>query len=76
MAYDNVNHPQHYQGEIETKDYIRDKLGKHYVAFCIGNVIKYVSRYDKKGKPLEDLMKARVYLEWAIETLIEEKKKK
>ena len=64
---DNVNHPQHYGGKIETIDFIEDKLGAGFVPYCLGNVIKYISRYDKKGKPLEDLEKAAVYLGWAIE---------
>ena len=51
----------------EVIDYIKDKLGiEGYEAFCIGNVIKYVSRYKhKNGK--EDLEKALTYLKWAIE---------
>lgn len=66
---DNIHHPSHYGGEIETIDFIRDKLGNGFVSYCIGNVIKYVSRYDKKGKPIEDLEKAQVYLGWAIDSL-------
>lgn len=66
---DNVLHPQHYGGEIETVDFIRDKLTVDgFLAYCIGNVMKYISRYDKKGAPLEDLQKAQVYLGWAIES--------
>lgn len=38
--------------------------------FCAGNVIKYVGRYDKKNG-LDDLYKAR----WYLERLIEEKEK-
>lgn len=67
--HDNVRHPNHYCGKIETIDYIKDKLGKGFIPFCLGNVIKYISRYDKKGKPLEDLEKAEVYLNWAIESM-------
>lgn len=66
---DNVLHPQHYGGKIETIDYIRDKLpADGFRAYCIGNVMKYISRYEKKGAPLEDLQKAQVYLGWAIES--------
>jgi len=66
---DNVLHPAHYAGEIETIDFIRDKLtADGFRAYCIGNVLKYISRYDKKGAPLEDLQKAQVYLGWAIES--------
>ena len=65
---DNVLHPAHYAGEIETIDFIRDKLtADGFRAYCIGNVLKYISRYDKKGAPLEDLQKAQVYLGWAVE---------
>ena len=64
---DPVKHPAHYAGEIETIDYIRDKLtGNQFVGYCIGNVIKYVSRYQKKGEPAQDLEKAAVYLGWAV----------
>jgi hypothetical protein len=67
MANDAVNHPAHYCGAIETIDFIRDKLTPdQFVGYCLGNVMKYVSRYrDKGGK--QDLEKAEVYLGWAIE---------
>ena len=62
---DNVNHPSHYNdGKIEVIDYIEDKnLGFH-----LGNVVKYVSRAGKKDKTkaVEDLKKARWYLEREI----------
>ena len=65
---DNVNSPSHYTyGDIETIDYIRDKLTDHeFVGYCIGNVIKYISRHRHKGGK-EDLQKALVYLKWAID---------
>ena len=60
---DMVNHPNHYADKgIEVIDYIRDTLSPDgFVDYCIGNVIKYVSRWRKKGGP-EDLRKAGVYL--------------
>jgi len=66
---DNVNHPDHYQQSgIETIDYI-ESLGKEVgEGFCIGNVIKYVSRYKKKNG-IEDLKKAKWYLERAISVM-------
>ena len=66
---DNVNHPSHYtSGEIEVIDYIRDKLGcTEFTGYCIGNVIKYISRWRLKGG-VEDLKKAEVYLSWAIQS--------
>jgi hypothetical protein len=36
------------------------------LGFCVGNVIKYVCRYDAKNG-LEDLRKARSYLDKLIE---------
>ena len=65
---DNVNHPSHYADkEIEVIDYIRDTLDcTEFVGYCIGNVLKYTSRWRKKGG-LEDLEKAKVYLDWAIQ---------
>jgi len=63
-----VNHPSHYNtGRIEVIDFIEDqKLG-----FCLGNVIKYVSRAGKKdsSKTIEDLEKAKWYLEREIKKL-------
>lgn len=66
---DNVNHPSHYTtGTIEVIDYIRDKMtARDFTAYCMGNVIKYVSRWREKGG-VEDLSKAQVYLGWAIES--------
>lgn len=40
--------------------------------FCLGNVIKYVLRAGRKtNKPIQDLVKARDYLEREIERLVE-----
>ena len=69
-----VNHPSHYNiGKIETIDYLKE-LG---VAedFCIGNALKYISRYKHKGKPLEDLKKAEWYLRYVISMLENEEVK-
>lgn len=62
---DPVNHPSHYTyGSIETIDFIESMgLGTD---FCLGNVIKYVSRAGHKGDAVEDLRKARWYLNRAI----------
>lgn len=66
-AYDVVNNPSHYtDSKIEVIDYIEDKQ----LGFCLGNVIKYVSRAGKKmdsdksakEKEIEDLKKADWYL--------------
>ena len=64
---DNVNHPKHYTStKIETIDIIQDKLtAEAFEGFCIGNVLKYVTRYKLKNG-LEDLKKARWYLDKII----------
>ena len=65
---DNVNQPSHYADkQIEVIDYIKDTLSKEeFTGYCTGNVIKYVSRWKKKGGK-EDLEKAYTYLGWAIQ---------
>ena len=69
--YDPVSCPAHYvSGGIETIDYIEAKLGVDGAyAFCLGNVLKYVSRAGKKdvGKEVQDLEKAAWYLKRAID---------
>jgi hypothetical protein len=63
---DNVNSPSHYvTGGIETIDYIEAKS----LNYNLGNVVKYVSRSDYKGKKLEDLKKAQWYLSREINNL-------
>lgn len=65
---DNVNHPNHYLGNVEVIDYIEDKLtSEQFEGYLVGNVIKYLSRYQKKNG-LEDLQKGRWYLNKLIET--------
>jgi hypothetical protein len=63
-ANDTVNHPPHYTvGRIEVIDAIEAwELGFH-----LGNVVKYVARAAHKGSFLEDLRKARWYLDRQIE---------
>ncbi len=51
--------PPHYDYKIQPVDFIE----ANGLGFCVGNVIKYVCRYDKKGTPLEDLEKASHYIE-------------
>ena len=59
-----INSPPHYQnGGVETIDVIEAwDLGYH-----LGNCVKYISRAGKKGDRLEDLKKARWYLDREIE---------
>lgn len=69
-----IEHPAHYNSEgIEAIDLIE----AFHLDFCLGNVIKYVARSGRKAsasmsieqKSLEDLKKARWYLEREISYL-------
>ena len=66
---DNVNNPNHYKlgCGVESIEIIKRVLGlRGFVAFCLGNILKYLIRAEKKnGK--EDYKKAAKYLEWVIE---------
>lgn len=61
-----VNHPAHYGGEDNPHEVIKCLEGWSLNDFCLGNVIKYVARSGKKGAELDDLKKARWYLDRAI----------
>ena len=59
---DPVNKPKHYNVGIEPIEAIESwQLG-----YNLGNVIKYVARADHKGNRIEDLKKARWYLDREI----------
>ena len=62
---DVITPPNHYTKGIETIDYIRS-WDMDYVC---GNIIKYVTRYPYKGTPVQDLKKARWYLDYLIKEL-------
>lgn len=60
IKHDAVNHPSHYtRGKIEVIDFIEDQQ----LPYHLGNVIKYIARAGYKGDKLEDLKKARWYLD-------------
>ena len=60
VEHDAVNHPSHYtRGKIEVIDFIEDQQ----LPYHLGNVIKYIARAGYKGDKLEDLKKARWYLD-------------
>ena len=71
VKVDVIDKPEHYnKGGIEAIDYIKQQLGDDFSAYCEGNVHKYIHRYKYKNG-VEDLRKARVYLEWLIQSMIE-----
>lgn len=70
ISDDNINHHSHYTDEkIEVADFITDKG----LNFCRGNVVKYVARAGKKDpkKEIEDLRKARWYIDREIRRMEE-----
>ena len=67
---DPVEQPDHYnKGAIEAIEAIKASMPDHeFNGYLKGNALKYLWRYDYKGKPVEDLRKCR----WYIERLIKE----
>lgn len=73
MANDMVNHPKHYtSGKIEVADFIADQK----LNFDRGNAVKYIVRAGKKDehKEIEDLEKAKWYIDHEIKMLKEGEK--
>jgi len=69
MNADPINHPAHYTfSAVEPIDVIEAwQLGFH-----LGNAVKYIARAERKGACLEDLKKARWYLDREIGRMNEE----
>jgi hypothetical protein len=71
-AADTVNQPSHYQAKdgsgIESIQAIRAQMpADQFEGWLRGNAAKYLWRYQDKGRPVEDLRKARFYIEQLIE---------
>lgn len=68
-----VDHPQHYGGKENPYEAIK-VIEAWELGFCLGNVVKYLSRAGKKDpkKEVEDLEKALWYLQRRIEHLKKE----
>lgn len=65
--FDEINKPKHYADrEIEVIDFIKDTLNNPnltpYEGYCIGNIIKYVSRAGLKDDKVKDFQKAGYYM--------------
>ena len=67
-ANGNVSHPSHYNQGIEAIDIIES----WDLNFSLGNAIKYILRSPYKGKQIEDLEKARWYIDREINRLKDE----
>ena len=79
---DAVNQPSHYtSGDIEVIEYIEQQAKVMYdsgtvppeVIPHICNAIKYISRFQSKGKAVEDLQKSVYYINRAIKNIEDSK---
>ena len=61
---DKVNHPPHYTQHPSGVECIQ--ITEH-MNFCLGNAVKYIWRCSLKDDRLEDLKKARWYIDREIE---------
>lgn len=60
---DMVNRPPHYMEHPSGVECIQ--ITEH-MGFCLGNAVKYIWRADLKGNAVEDLRKARFYIDREI----------
>ena len=67
MSHDNVNHPKHYTNHPSGVEAI--EITEHF-NFNKGNAIKYIWRSADKGKEVEDLRKARWYIDLEIARIL------
>ena len=66
MKTERVNHPAHYTSHASGVECIQ--VTEH-MNFCIGNAVKYCWRAGLKGDGIEDLKKAKWYIEREIQRL-------
>ena len=66
---DNINKPSHYHtGQVDVIGFAEMQFTPEEVkGFHRINAIKYLTRYDKKGTPVDDLLKAAFYVNKLIE---------
>ena len=65
-----VNHPKHYTSHPSGVECI--EITEH-MSFNLGNAIKYIWRASLKGKEIEDLRKAKWYVDREIRRLVGDK---
>lgn len=65
---DPVNYPSHYNnGKVEAIEAIEASMStKEFRGYLKGAILKYLWRYTYKDRALEDLLKARWYLDKLI----------
>jgi hypothetical protein len=70
---DPVNHPKHYTEHPSGVECIQ--ITEH-MGFCLGNAVKYIWRADLKADAIEDLRKARWYIEREIKKRMQQGEQK
>ena len=63
LGDDPVRHPRHYTSHPSGVECI---TVTEHMGFCLGNAVKYLWRADLKNDAIEDLEKARWYIEREI----------
>lgn len=69
MANEAVDHPAHYGGADNPYEAIK-VIEAWGLGFNLGNTVKYVARAEHKGATIQDLEKARWYLDREIQNRI------
>jgi len=64
--HDSINHPQHYTSHPSGIECVQ--IVEH-MTFNRGNAVKYIWRAGDKGSEIEDLKKARWYVDREIQRL-------
>lgn len=68
MGGEQVNHPEHYGGENNPYEVIK-VIEAWELNFHLGNTVKYIGRAGKKDATIQELKKAKWYLEREIKRL-------
>jgi hypothetical protein len=66
MTNDPVNHPQHYTSHPSGVECI--EVTEH-MNFCVGNAMKYLWRAGLKNDAIEDLEKAKWYIDRELQRI-------
>lgn len=66
LGFDPVDRPQHYAAGRKPEHEPIAVIEAWELDFCLGNCVKYISRAGRKDDEVEDLKKAKWYLERAI----------
>jgi len=66
--HDPVSRPAHYNnGKVECIEYIKQQLGSEFPSYLEGSAIKYIHRHRMKDANIQDLQKAKWYIDKLIE---------